>query len=173
MKHKIIALALLLGMTQIQGCCFSGCPDDIGGEPIFESQYEPIYLERSVFEQSIAKESARPIENSGKIYVFGDLLFVNEKYKGFHIFSNTDPSNPQAVAFLKIPGVTDMAIRNNVYFFNQAVDLVAVDFNPLTTTPPAVTKRVIETFPPIQSPDGFLPYDIPENNIVVGWQLRN
>ena len=64
-----------------------------------------------------------------------------------------------------------MAIRNNMIYINQATDLIAVEYD--ISNGISLTKRVVNVFPELRSPDGFLPYNIPENNVVIGWALIN
>lgn len=165
-------LFLLLFCIAFQSCCLPpfDCPDDDFVE--FTSEYDPVYLNRSDFESSVSLKNPLAIGTSGKIYVKDDLLFINELNKGFHVYDNSDPSNPTAIKFLEAPGSTDMAIRDNMIFINQAVDLIAVEYNPATNTA-SLAKRIPKTFPSLRSPDGFDAYDIPENSIVVDWKLKN
>jgi len=156
----------------IQSCCppFTDCDETF--EPAFESSYEPVLLSRSDFEKSVAISNTVAIGVSGKIYVKDNLLFINELRKGFHVYDNSDPANPKAIKFLEAPGSTDLVIRDNMIYINQATDLIAVEYNVRTNTA-SLTKRIPNTFPQLRSPDGFDAYDIPENSIIVDWQLKN
>ncbi|MFC7357634.1 hypothetical protein ACFQO1_08040 [Jejudonia soesokkakensis] len=171
MNIKLLFLCILSAGI-LQGCCFNGsCPDDVIEEP-FQTAYEPIILDRAEFESSIVFETTKEIENAGKIYVFEDFLFITEKREGFHIYDNSDPSNPIALSFLKVPGATDIAIRNGVYYINQAVDLIAITLA-IRENSPTVSKRIRNVFPEIISPDGYFATGISENEVVIGWQLIN
>ncbi|WP_175416206.1 hypothetical protein [Aggregatimonas sangjinii] len=163
-------LFFVLFCIVLQSCC-PWCEDDVGGLP-FESRYEPVFLSRAEFEQSVGVTNPLSIGTSGKIYVKGDFLFVNELNKGFHVFDNSDPSNPRSVKFLEAPGATDMAIRNDIIYINQATDLIAVEYVSESNTA-RLAKRIPSTFPELLSPDGFTAYDIPENSVVVDWKLKN
>jgi len=140
--------------------------------PFNSSRYDPILLNRADFENSVSIKDPIAIGTSGKIYIKGDLLFINEVHKGFHIYDNSDPSSPTPIKFLEAPGSTDLAIRDNMVYINQATDLIAVAFDD-TTNQIELTKRVVNVFPELRSPDGFLPYNIPDNTIVIGWRLIN
>ncbi|WP_271855779.1 hypothetical protein [Patiriisocius marinus] len=168
MKMLLIGLLAAINLTTLQSCCFSGCPDDIPGNTL-TSLYEPILMDRTAFEESVSISNARNIEESGKIYVFSNKLFVNEKLDGFHMFNNQNPSNPINSGFLTVPGATDVSIIDNVLYINQATDLIAVTIDETTSTA-TVTKRIINTFPPLRSPDGDIAFDIPEDSVVIGWQ---
>jgi hypothetical protein len=56
-------------------------------------------------------------------------------------------------------------------YINQATDLIAVTYDQATNTV-TVTKRIINTFPTLRSPNGRIAFDIPENSVVIGWQSR-
>lgn len=167
---KILLVLFMLGL--IQSCCppFSDCDDDFFDPQA--SAYEPIYLDRAAFEQSVVLNNALAIGTSGKIYIKENLLFINEVNKGFHVYDNSDPKNPKALRFLEAPGSTDMAIRDNMIYINQARDLIAVAYSAQANTI-NLTKRIPNTFPELISPDGFHAYGIPENSVVVDWKLKN
>lgn len=162
---------VLFAISIFQSCCppFTDCDDDFV-EPV--SRYEPVFLERSEFENSVALKNSVSIGTSGKIYVKDNLLFINELNKGFHVFDNSDPANPKSIQFLNVPGATDLAIRSNMVYINQATDLIAIDYNTELNSI-ALTKRIANTFPSLRSPDGNESYTIPENMVVVDWKLKN
>lgn len=172
MNYRIFIYVVLFCIA-FQGCCppFGDCGEEL---QIIEptSAYEPIFLERAEFETSIVLNTATAIDISGKIYVKDNLLFINELYKGFHVYDNSDPANPKAIKFLAAPGATDMAIRDNMIYINQATDLIAVSYRS-DHTATTLTKRLPNTFPTIRSPDGFDAYNIPENSVVIDWKLKN
>ncbi len=55
--------------------------------------YQPLYSQITDLEISLSE--AIPISQAGKIYVYGDLLLVNEVGLGIHVFDNKDKFNPQ------------------------------------------------------------------------------
>lgn len=75
--------------------------------------------------RSIAMQDARTIKATGKIFVRGNDIYVNEPYQGIHIIDNTDPTNPKAKAFLSVPGNVDMAMKDDILFIDNYDDLVA------------------------------------------------
>ncbi|WP_044201371.1 hypothetical protein [Flammeovirga sp. OC4] len=132
-----------------------------------EDDYEPVVMSRTDFEQEVGISDPQPLENPGKIYVYGKFLFVNEKNKGFHIYDNRYPNSPQKVKFLKAVGATDIAIKGEYFYVNQATDLITFHYieslNSYT-----LTKRVRNVFPQKQSPGGFSK-SVEENQIIVNW----
>jgi hypothetical protein len=59
-------------------------------------------------------------------------MFINDVNKGFHVYDYTDPKKPIRLHFIKAPGATDLAIKGNTVYINQAVDLVTATFDPAT-----------------------------------------
>ncbi len=160
MKIKILSALLCLSLIS---CIFG---DDDNGTPEF-TNYEAVILSRTELENSIELQAARPIAETGKIYVISDYLFVNEPNVGFHIINNQDPSNPIVERFLTTPGVTDIISKGESFYINQAVDLVALKFNG-SFTAITETKRVRNIFPVLLSPDFYYP-NVGADEIVVNW----
>lgn len=154
----------------LQSCWHIGVDDDVA----MRSNFKPVTQARQEFEKSIIIMEERPVLNSGKIYVKGDLIYLNEVGEGFHIIDNSDPENPEPVAFLKIPLATDLAIRNDIVYVHHAVDLVAFtytkNYNGLK-----IVHRERNVFPALRSPDGLEPsyYNVPEGVIVLGYEQGN
>ena len=159
---KIVVIIFCLALSS---CIFDNWGETGVVDPIW-SRFEPITLTREAFENSIEIQEKIPVTESSKIYIINDYIFVNDKRTGFHIFDNTDQANPIKKKFLKIPGATDIAIRINTLYINQATDLVvlSLDYN---TFQVEVKKRLKNVFPELQSPDGDYFYS--EDKVVVNW----
>ena len=159
-------------MMLLMGCFGWGGDDDIDGFPA-NPPYEPVIMERSEFETSTSFESTpRVIENSGKIYVKGNYIFVNEVNKGFHIIDNADPTNPASIGFIKVLGSSDLSIKDDVFYVNNATDLIAFKLNEDSETL-TITKRLPNVFPQIWTPEGPFFYPVEDNEIIIDWQLVN
>jgi len=167
---KIKILGLFICLFTFYGCPYQG-PDD--GPFIDEaSLYSPVILSRSDFENSISVSNAIPINKAGKIYIKNDILFINEINQGFHVFDNSNPNNPQNIAFIKVLGSKDLAVKGDVIYVHNATDLIALKPN-YTNLSFQLTKRVRNTFPQITSPDGFYYTDLGEDEIIVDWILND
>jgi len=156
--------------------CFSSCiywnnDDDI---PSQESQYEPITQTRSFFENDIELQTSRPISDAGKIYIKDEYILINENEEGFHLYDNTNAESPEPIAYLKVKGATDLAIRGNTMYIHHLVDLVAIEYNFYTNSIENI-NRSPNVFPRLISPDGFQAeyFNVPENEVITGYQLKN
>ncbi len=64
------------------------------------------------------------LKQTGKIYIYGNYIFLNEFDRGIHIFDNTQPASPKNIAFIPIPGNQDMAVTGNTLYADSYSDLV-------------------------------------------------
>lgn len=103
------------------------------------------YMSFEDFRSSVKVEAPREIDNAGKIYVYGDTLLVNEKRKGIHIVDNSDKVNPKNVAFVKVLGNLDMAVKDGYLMADSFMDLVVLDINDLEHI--KEVNRTINIFP--------------------------
>tara|TARA_R100000789_G_scaffold94441_1_gene94232 strand:+ start:675 stop:1922 length:1248 start_codon:yes stop_codon:yes gene_type:complete len=121
--YCIITLLLLALMA-----LFTSCEkDDAGGE--FYNVAVPIVKPIEEFRAMVKISEPRAITEAGKIYTYGDYVFINDDQKGVHIIDNTDHRNPVKIKFLEIPLNTDIAVKDNMLFANSAMDLVVFDLS--------------------------------------------
>ncbi|MBL4648593.1 MAG: hypothetical protein JKY03_02600 [Aureispira sp.] len=78
-------------------------------------------------EQSIELQAARKLTNPGKIYVKDDMILINEMGKGIHLIYNANPAEPKKIGFIKIPGNIDVAVKGDVIYADNFMDLVALN----------------------------------------------
>ncbi|WP_158729865.1 MULTISPECIES: hypothetical protein [unclassified Flavobacterium] len=156
---------LLLASILFVSCWPPNEPNEIPRQ-----EYQPVIITRSALETSIAFQNAQPIVKSGKIYIKGDLMFINDVNKGFHVYDYANPSKPERLYFIKAPGATDLAIKGNTVYINQAVDLVTATFDPDTKIF-KVTNRNKNVFPQKQAPNGTFGYT-KDSEIIIDWNLK-
>lgn len=169
MKKTFMLFFSLITATTFVSCIFER--EDRYDVNYYPSRYEPVIMNRDAFEKSISFKEVQPMKNAGKIYVKDQYVFIVDKNKGVHIYNNQNPNNPTEYSYLEIPGVTDLAIRNNYIYVNQSVDLISLNIN-FTSKTVDVTKRIRNTFPTKVSPDGYTQY-VDEGKVVVDWIKRN
>ncbi len=170
--NRIKILYLLLLIITLQSCWWTNESDDVPTFPPIQSNYKPVIIQRSEFESSTSFENPRSIINSGKIYVKGQFLFINEKNEGFHIFDNSNPENPLNIGFIKVLGSSDLAVNDGIIYVNNAVDLIAIQPDFVASTI-EITKRIPNTFPQLVSPEGLEYYNLQPDEIIVQWILND
>lgn len=133
----------------------------------YEPEWIPFFMERADLERSVSyKDTPREMENPGKIYISGNYIFVNEKYTGVHIIDNSNAAAPEQKAFIVVPGCLDMAVKGNIIYLDNAVDLVAFDLDAKKET-----GRIDNYFPErLIAPDGTYTNNRPAGLILAGWR---
>lgn len=131
--------------------------------------YIPVYKNLTEVRNEFRNESPKELENPGKIYVFGNYLFINEIKKGIHIVDNSNPSNPKFINFINIPGNGDIAVKGDILYADSYIDLLAIDIsNPLNSK---LVKRIEGIFPnPLTSNQSYLD---PEKGLLVDFIVRD
>lgn len=119
---KLIYFLLLAPLVWIDTACTDQCTET----HVFR-RYTPVTLTLDQIRRGVVVEAARTLSKPGKIYTKDGYLLINELKEGIHIIDNRNPAAPQFVAFLRIPGNGDMAIRDNVLYADSYMDLVALD----------------------------------------------
>ena len=171
MKKSILLCSVIFALL-LQSCFYFG-GDEIDDFPLNVSNYEPVIIKRSAFEVTTTLDNtARAIENSGKIYVKENYIFINEVNLGFHLINNSDPSNPQNIGFINVLGSSDLSIKENVFYANNATDLIAFTLDETSETL-TITKRLENVFPQIWSPEGQSYYNLEADDVIVNWELIN
>ncbi len=127
MKHfsKITFAIGFLAMVALLTGCFS---DDCDREITYIKPV-PIYQSIDEIRVPVKVEEARIMDNPGKIYYYNDFIFINEIREGVHVIDNRDPRSPQKVAFINVPGNIDMAVKGNVMYVDNYIDLLALDIS--------------------------------------------
>ncbi|MBC7422101.1 MAG: hypothetical protein H7334_01465, partial [Ferruginibacter sp.] len=73
---------------------------------------KPVYQSKETVWQNIKSAAPQPLQNTGKLFLYGKYIFINEVNKGVHIIDNSTPQLPKNIAFIAIPGNVDIAVKN-------------------------------------------------------------
>ena len=133
----------------------------------------PQYMSYNDMRKPVKSTAAYAIQTAGKIYIKDNYLFVNEKYKGIHVFDNSNPASPVNLAFLDIPGNVDLAVRGNYLYADNYVDLIVLDISNLNA--PVEVARLKDIFPyTIPEATGTYPISNIDHSqgVIVGWQVK-
>ncbi|RAK64090.1 hypothetical protein DLM85_19310 [Hymenobacter edaphi] len=137
-------------------------------------QYKPVLMPRSQLEQAVAVLPPREMRNTGKIYLRDPYIFINERYEGFHVIDNQNPAQPQPLAFVRIPGNVDVAMKGSLLYADSGADLLTFDVSNVQQV--RLLHRVRNAVPELpmpelgQVPAEYQPQNRPADAVVVGWQ---
>lgn len=120
MKTTKWLLFILVGL--LAACSENETPPEVVG-------LKPIYGTTDDILNLIKVEEPKPLKNVGKIYIKDNLLFINEKGLGVHVFDNSDPSDPSPLKYIEIPGNVDIAIKGNYMYADMGSGLATLDIS--------------------------------------------
>ena len=119
-------LTLAFGLVAL---LFNACLRDECNSSRTFVRLDPVYKTPVEFRTGILVQGPRALKKPGKIYAFGQYLFINERQEGIHVIDNADPANPRPIAFWAIEGNVDMSIRGQYLYADQYVDLLSIDIS--------------------------------------------
>lgn len=144
------------------------CTDNCETTRIYHTTV-PVTLSVEQIRTGITTETPKDLVNPGKIYVKDNYLFINEVKKGIHIFDNSNPEKPQSIAFLKVVGVVDMAVKENTLYVDNYIDIVAFDIsNPKAIKESGRVKNVFTN----GLTDGIYWYYNEQNQTVTDYEIK-
>ena len=124
----------------------------------------PVYENKATVLSNIKIGTPESIKSPGKIYLYGQYIFLNEIDKGVHVINNTNPANPVNLGFIDIPGNLDIAVNGTTLYADFYSDLIAIDItNPQQAK---FSKLLPHIFPDRQYANGFSP---DTTKIIIDW----
>jgi hypothetical protein len=162
-RNQTIRIAAIL--FAVLPFAFSACVKDQCTRSHTYTYYTPVYKTKAEVRANIKSNAPKDVVNTGKLCILGNYIFLNEVDKGIHVINNANPSSPQRVTFIDIPGNMDIAVKGNILYADLYTDLVAIDIsNPSNVT----VKKVIENqFPHRYWSGGFV---ADNSQVIVEWQ---
>ena len=141
-------------------------------EPFTTTGLKPIYVTQSEAHH-IYVDEPQNIVKLGKIYTKPPFIYINDAGMSVHVINNSDPTNPQRIAFIHIPGNRDIAIKGNYLYADNMTDLVTLDISNIENV--EVVSRVqnlyaIENIAYPENYNGYFECVDTTKGIVAGWQ---
>lgn len=131
MKHLIpfrLPLTRLLVVSAMLLAFFS-CQDTVENTYTYHTTVSIPMKAEDLRNMYVGPVAPKTIEKTGKIYLFGNYLFISEPNKGIHVIDNSDPANPVNISFVEIPGTADLAINDHILYADSYIDLLAFDIS--------------------------------------------
>lgn len=131
--------------------------------------YTPVTEKLSNLRASVKSMPAQSMQQPGKLFIKGNLIFLNELNKGIHVIDNSNPARPVKKSFIAVPGNIDFYSSGNFLYADLYCDLAALDIsNPSNVS---VSKFLTKTFP------GRVPYSASQNpdsiDVITAWLGRD
>lgn len=170
MKIKIV-LAIVMMFFVLQSC-----NDETDGEFVLVNVATPKYMTKEALRSSVRISSPIPIIESGKIYVYNDLVLVNDIENGIHIIDNSNPKSPKKVACIHIEASNDMEIKGDYLYVDSLMDLVIFDISDINDIKEVTRlKDVFPSYVVMPFMDDLL-FDYKDqtpnaDEIIIGWKV--
>lgn len=161
MRMNISGLNILVVMLSILELAPSCIKDKITKT---YSILTPVYESKANVLANIKTGTPENIKSPGKIYLYGQYIFLNEIDKGVHVINNANPAKPVNLGFIDIPGNLDIAVKGNTLYADFYADLVAIDIsNPRQAK---FSSLLAHMFPDRQYANGFV---ADTTQIIIDW----
>lgn len=161
-SHSLLAIIICSLLVM------SSCKKDKCVQTMTYTTYVPVYMSYADMRNAVKTGPAQPLKNPGKIYLKGNYIFINEVNQGIHVIDNTNPSSPQNIAFISIPGNVDLAANGNTLYADNYIDLLAFNISDINNI--TLVKRVQSALPYNCSSNGY--YADSTQGVVASWKSQ-
>lgn len=153
---------------------FQSCRETENEELVELLVATPLTLSLDEFRAELQLLPPVPINESGKIYAYEDLILVSEPRVGVHLIDNSDPGSPSALGFIPVVGNRDMSVKGDVLYVDSLSDLIALDISdPQSINQLARLEGVLMDPVPIPWEADIFEYDkVGPGEVVVDWEVK-
>jgi hypothetical protein len=127
--------------------------------------YEPVYMAISELRESVDIIEPQPISVTGKLYLYQNMVLINDPGKGIHLVDNSDQASPITIGYINIPGNYDFSVRGDILYADSYMDLVLLDISDLGNI--HEINRVTDIFQDFNFESGM--YIHPDSGLVVDY----
>lgn len=135
--------------------------------------HSPVYMSYADLENAVQIKSSEQVVHPGKLFFKDHVIFMNEYMKGIHVLDNTNPSSPQKIAFISIPGNVDISVINQTLYADSYTYLLVFDISNIHSI--KLVNRVQDVFPyTVPAYDRAYKAQRPDRTkgVVIGWELK-
>lgn len=150
------------------------CKDNCTLETVYDANV-PLYLSFEELRQPVTVMASSPLKKPAKFWRKDSYLFVSDLNTGIHIYNLSNANSPVEVAFVNVPGVVDIAVKENYLFADSYTDLLVIDIS--NPSNPFQVKRLNNVFPynpfKVEANPGFPVVNPDETKgVVIGWKIE-
>lgn len=108
-----------------------------------EMGMKPIYFEGEKDTSLIELKPPRAFQELGNFVLQGDWMFIVELFEGIHVIDNSEPANPETIAFIEVPSARQITADGDALFVNFFEDLIVLDVSNIESL---IILDVVESF---------------------------
>ncbi len=141
-------------------------PENVNGQ-------RPVYAREDAYD--IFSDVPRAIQNGIAVFEEDDLLFTIDVDLGIHVADNSNPSSPQRLVFIQIPGVRTGEASGDRLFANNFEDLLSIDISDINNVSVVSRQENFYEAPPAFPPSysGFFECYDASRGPLLGWEQAN
>ena len=139
MKTLKLLFLFSLGLILTQSCLRDDCTATRS-----YVQFNPVYMQGAELRYDIRTQDETALVNPGKIYFYKNLIFINEKGLGVHVYNNENPASPKYEVFYRIPGNFDIAIKDDVLYADNPLYLMSIDIQDIANPKLLTRKEIVD-----------------------------
>jgi hypothetical protein len=159
MRSIVLFAATFLLLGTLSSCLKDSCEREVT-----YIRSTPVYMTKAEIRLGTpTTEAPRELADVAQFYYYDNHIFITERGEGVHIIDNTHPESPEPVAFLAIPGAENMAIKNDILYVNNYIDLLAIDVSDIQNT--TLIGRTQDVFDPFWE-------DVNSGQVLVEYKLE-
>jgi hypothetical protein len=159
---QLTTLSRLIAFSILSTFVLQGCLKDTVSRTY--TMYLPVYKTTAEVRADIRSAAPVAVKNPGKMFLFGNYIFLNEINKGIHIIDNTNPAAPVNKHFINIPGNVDLAVTGTTLYADLYTDMITLDISDPTSVK---VKKIIEGAFPFRRYSGNFSQD--QAKIITDW----
>jgi len=122
-------IAGLCSLVLFGGCLKDSCINTF-------TIYYPVFKSLAEVRSDMKSAAPEAINQTGKIYLYKNFIFLNEYGRGVHIIDNADPASPVNLSFLPIPGNIDIAVKDDYLYADCYSDLAVFNISDISAIAP-------------------------------------
>ncbi len=126
---------LLFVSTALLSSCWPKDPPPYSQKRVWG--WKAVWGADTLYKKMTFSDTAVKMTRPGKIYVKGNTIYQSDLGKGIHIINNSNPATAARVAFIGLPGNSDLSVKGNLMYANNYDDIVVIDISN-----PAAPKEV-------------------------------
>ncbi|MDF2189955.1 hypothetical protein [Paraflavitalea sp. CAU 1676] len=121
-QRLLLWVVCAISIVSMNGCLKDNCTRTY-------SIYLPVYKTLTEVRAAMKSGTSRTVKEPGKLYIYGNYIFLNEQQKGIHVIDNSNPAAPRNISFIDIAGNVDLAVKGNTLYADSWSDLVTLDIS--------------------------------------------
>ncbi len=139
MKKLLLNGVIFLGLIAVLIGCRSECK-----QTLYYTANVPVYASKASIRDAVTVETSLAVDSVAEMLSYKETLFLRNGTDGIHVIDNTDPSNPDNHAYIKIVPCFAMETNDDQLYVIQGTDLVVFDLSDVRN--PVVKHRVNDLY---------------------------